>query len=129
MAGATDGVFSVPPCPDALPARGAVAPRRGVSRDKSPLCPGFRKPCRFIFDQIACQSQTARADVVLNDIDHDVMAAGRDAELVVHARLDQRLEVGDGLGQVQPAVLGERFDKRLAPRSVAALSHSVTSFT
>ena len=36
---------------------------------------GLCKPLGFIFDQVASQRQTARPDVVLNDVNHDVRAA------------------------------------------------------
>jgi hypothetical protein len=58
--------------------------------------------CGFVPDQVASHCQATRPDVVLNDVNHDVMAASRDAEFVIHARHDQHLEVRDCLGEVQP---------------------------
>src|SRR5262249_33461031 len=53
------------------------------------------------------------SNIVITEWLNDVMAASRDAALVIHARSDQCLEIGDCLWEVQPAILGECFDKRL----------------
>src|SRR5262245_20326783 len=58
----------------------------------------------LVLEQVAAEREARGANIVLDNVDADVVAAGGEPELVLHAGIDQGLEALHRLRQVQTAV-------------------------
>lgn len=58
------------------------------------------KLANFIAQQIGSQGEALAGNIILNHIDHDIMAAGGEGKLVIYASLHQDFEIGGGTGRI-----------------------------
>src|SRR5258708_7275164 len=60
---------------------------------------------RFLAQKVRRRVEAGGSDLVVDDVDADIMPAGRDAELVGEAGLDQRRNGRGGFGPVESPIL------------------------